>query len=176
MTAAFVAAVAVATKSADPRGWLWSALALFVVAGITDAADGWLARRWNAISVFGRVVDPLADKVLILGAFIMLADLPGSPIEPWMAVVVLTRELLVTGLRGALEGKGIDFSAGPTGKIKMVLQWLLLVAVLADFASDRTEEFNAWQPLVWATWATVAFTAYSGWPYVRRALSPPTAT
>jgi CDP-diacylglycerol--glycerol-3-phosphate 3-phosphatidyltransferase len=176
LTAAFVALLAWAGRDAAlPALWLWVATGTFVVAGATDALDGYLARRWNAISVFGRVADPLADKLLILGAFVMLAAIgPRSPIEAWMTVIILTRELLVTTLRGVYEGKGVDFSAGPTGKLKMILQWALLTLVLIDLAiargADTTDQTApAW--LLWLTWATVGFTAYSAWPYIQRAVA-----
>ncbi len=138
MTVAFVAVLSV-YRFPDHNAWaLPTALVLFVVAALTDAADGYLARRWNAITVFGRIVDPLADKVLILGAFIMLAG-PGfwvdrefaygghwvaqtTGIAPWMAVVILGREFLVTTIRAVFEGRGVDFSAALSGKLKMILQ------------------------------------------------------
>ncbi len=174
LTGGFVAILAWAGRNADlGAAWLWTAAGLFVVAGVTDALDGYLARRWNAVSVFGRIVDPFADKILILSAFIMLADAgPRSPIAGWMAVVVLARELLVTTIRGVYEGRGVDFSAGPTGKIKMILQWAVLSLALIDLALARGT-VNANEPAVWLYWlaiATVVFTAYSGWPYVRRAI------
>ncbi len=174
LTGAFVVILAWAGRDADlGAGWLWLAAGLFVVAGVTDALDGYLARRWNAVSVFGRIVDPFADKILILSAFIMLADAgPRSPIAGWMAVVVLARELLVTTIRGVYEGRGVDFSAGTTGKIKMVLQWAVLSLALVDLAMARGTGSDP-QPAAWLYWlaiATVAFTAYSGWPYVRRAI------
>lgn len=117
-------------------GWQWWGwgLAAFVLAASTDAVDGWYARRYNAISVLGRVLDPLVDKVLICGSYVMLAATPASNGEPvaivgWMAVVVVVRELVVTGVRGEMERQGIDFSAGFTGKLKMVVQ---SVAIPAD--------------------------------------------
>ena len=90
-------------------GWQWWGwgLAAFVLAASTDAVDGWYARRYNAISVLGRVLDPLVDKVLICGSYVMLAATPASNGEPvaivgWMAVVVVVRELVVTGVRGEM--------------------------------------------------------------------------
>lgn len=171
MTAAFIAVLALAPTNTAA---LIAALLLFIVAGATDALDGYLARRWNAISVFGRIADPLADKLLILGAFVMLAgaDFPRSPIEPWMITVILARELLVTTLRGALEGKGVDFSAGNAGKLKMILQWLLLTAVLIDLFIASTDDLGQ-DPPRWGTalaLITVAFTALSAVPYVQRAI------
>ena len=150
MTVAFVAVLSV-YRFPDVNAWaLPTALVLFVVAALTDAADGYLARKWNAISVFGRIVDPLADKVLVLGAFIMLAG-PGfmaanfgmiSGVATWMVVVILSRELLVTTMRGALEGRGIDFSAVWSGKLKMIAQsigvpLIIMLAIAAQSTSMR---------------------------------------
>jgi phosphatidylglycerophosphate synthase len=113
-----------------------AALGLFVVAAVTDALDGHLARRWNAITLFGRVVDPAADKLLVLGTLVMMASpvfvpADGAPVAlertvtgvaPWMVIVILARELVVSSLRAVLESEGIDFSATRSGKLKMVLQ------------------------------------------------------
>jgi len=137
MTAAMIGVLSV-YRFPDVNAWtLPTATALFVVAAITDWLDGFLARRWNAISVFGRIMDPTADKILVLGAFVMLAgpgflvppgyadDLAGaqvSGVHAWMAIVILSRELLVTAMRGSLESRGVDFSASLSGKLKMVAQ------------------------------------------------------
>lgn len=109
---------------------------LFVVASTTDSIDGWYARRYGAISVLGRILDPLVDKALVCGAFILLAgrstggaEAP-SAIEPWMAVVVVVRELVVTALRAELERSGRDFSAGFSGKLKMIVQCVAIGAEL----------------------------------------------
>lgn len=149
------------------------------VAALTDTLDGFLARRWRVISRFGRVMDPFADKVLVLGAFVVLAgpafarsqgiDLgyQASGVQPWMAVVILARELLVTSLRALVEGEGGDFSAEWSGKAKMIVQSLAVPVILLTLASGR------WSPgepgrvvVVAAAWATVAVTLASGIPYL----------
>jgi len=166
-----------------PRGLLLGAAALFVVAAVTDALDGYLARKWNAISKFGRVMDPFADKVLVLGAFVYLASpafaaidpaAPGdtrlvqlSGVAPWMAIVILARELLVTSVRGFFESQGVDFSADLAGKAKMVLQSLTVPLVLVLLA---TADVAPGAPARWAidaaVWLTVAVTVLSCAPYV----------
>lgn len=154
------------------------AAGLFVVAAITDALDGHLARRWNVVSLFGRVVDPFADKILILGSFVclagpMFADPRGgmlSGMHPWMVVVVLARELLVTTLRGVYESRGVDFSATASGKFKMILQSVAVPIILAALALDPAEPGSParWVVIVTA-WTTLIVTAWSGVPYVLRA-------
>jgi len=183
----------------DVNSWsLPVGAAVFVVAALSDALDGYLARRWNAISVFGRVMDPFADKVLVLGAFIVLAGpqftdtdtrLHVSGVSPWMAVVILSRELLVTTLRGVFEARGVDFSATASGKLKMALQSaavpLMLLIVLAAATTDlsglvsgslngaatllEVETAVRWNRIL--AWATLAVTIWSAVPYVARAVS-----
>lgn len=139
----------------------------FLIASMTDWIDGWYARRYKQVSRLGRIFDPLVDKVLICGAVIMLAD-PTGPIVPWMAVLVVIRELVVTAIRAEMERTGSDFSAGPSGKIKMVLQCAAVALVLAARA------WPAWTPVgmplsvaaTWTTWAAVAATAFSGLEYL----------
>lgn len=170
--------------AAHDRPWLLLAAFLFMLAAATDALDGHLARRWNVISRFGRVMDPFADKLLILGSFIALAG-PAftrdhaslSGITPWVCILILGRELLVTSLRGLLEGQGGDASAMPAGKAKMILQSAAIPAVLLLLALDPAS------PAPWVTrtnrgivWATVAVTIASGWPYVARAIKPKGST
>lgn len=159
---------------------LWAA-ALFIAAALTDALDGFLARRWNAISRFGRVVDPLADKLLVLGAFVCLAgpaftrtDPSGvfqvSGVTPAFASIILARELLVTSLRGLVEGAGGDFSASLAGKAKMILQSIAIPLILILIATTNTDPGSTGRTLILAcVWLTVGVTALSAWPYITRA-------
>lgn len=183
----FIALLALQTYPANPQAPVWhclTAMVLFVVAAVTDGLDGYFARRWNVISRFGRVMDPFADKLLVVGAFIMLAG-PGfhlpatsttspiqvSGVEPWMAVVILARELLVTSLRGVLEADGMDFSASLSGKLKMVFQSVVipLVLLILAFAPDAATPGSTPRTVILASvWATVVITVLSGVPYVAR--------
>jgi CDP-diacylglycerol--glycerol-3-phosphate 3-phosphatidyltransferase len=150
-----------------------AAFVVFLVAASTDAVDGWYARRYGAVSVLGRILDPLVDKVLVCGGFILLAGRPSGPgeppsaIEPWMAVVVVVRELLVTALRAELERSGRDFSAGLSGKLKMVVQ---CVAILAELLG-RTGLGGTLHVVVritarLAAFGAVALTVHSGGEYL----------
>ena len=154
------------------------AIVIFIVASLTDILDGYLARRWNAITPFGRVMDPFVDKVLVLGTFVILAGpgLAGGPdgqasgVAAWMVVVMLARELLVTSLRGVLEGMGRPFPADRFGKAKMLLQ-----CVAAPYAiNEATHGWYAPQATghaiaQWTLWLAVAATALSGLPSLLRA-------
>jgi CDP-diacylglycerol--glycerol-3-phosphate 3-phosphatidyltransferase len=113
----------------DLRIWP-AALATFIVASMTDWIDGWWARKFNQMSAFGRVFDPLTDKILLGSAFIFLIGVDDSAMEAWMAAVVIGRELLITGVRGYVESLGKKFGADWGGKLKTILQCLWLLAVL----------------------------------------------
>ncbi len=179
--------------AADEGGrWLLNAaLVLYLVAGATDVLDGWLARRWNAASTFGRMIDPIVDKVLIVGAFVMLAgpnfvttwfctcDMPFvrpvwftggyvSGVWPWMVVVMLAREFIVSGVRGYSESRGVLFPATPAGKIKMFVQSAAICAVL--FQAANLCELR-WAILTRAAivWLAVIVTVLSGFMYIGRA-------
>ena len=176
-------------------GILLLAAAIFIIAAITDALDGALARRWNVVSVFGRVMDPFADKVLILGAFVILAGpaftsrlFPGeafSAVEPWMAVLILARELLITSLRAAVESRGVSFAATASGKFKMILQSACVPLVLVlmatcdtrpDIGADANSDgWNGAVPgarmlILISVWLTVIVSAWSAIPYIQRAI------
>lgn len=176
MTVGCVAMLSVLDASAPRAGLAWGALALFVLASLTDALDGSLARRWNAVSRFGRVMDPLADKVLVLGVFIVLAG-PNfladagevvTGVAPWMPIVALARELLVTSLRAAYEGAGVDFSATWTGKIKMIVQVGGLALILLALAIGPAD--TGWRTVSEVcAWTITIVTALSVVPYVEKA-------
>ncbi|MEM6749659.1 MAG: CDP-diacylglycerol--glycerol-3-phosphate 3-phosphatidyltransferase [Planctomycetota bacterium] len=153
------------------------ALALFILAAVTDALDGHLARKWDAETAFGRVADPVADKVLILGTAIFLAgpafatpQAQVTGLAPWMAVVMLLREFLVTAIRSEVESRGVKFGANLWGKLKMILQSVVLPCCLF-FAWAGWAEGSAWAWLRDAlVWAMVIATAASAVPYVTGAV------
>jgi CDP-diacylglycerol--glycerol-3-phosphate 3-phosphatidyltransferase len=160
------------------------AAALFGLAALTDALDGPLARRWKTVSKFGRVMDPFADKVLVVGAFIMLAgptfgvDVEGQPpfqvsgITSWMVVIILGRELLVTSIRSVMEESGVDFSARLSGKLKMVVQACVIPFILIMLGITVVGR-GTWGRLIIdiAAYTTVAITVLSGIPYIRGAIA-----
>ena len=154
-----------------PLGQYWVAAAIFVVAAVTDWLDGYIARKYDLVTRLGRILDPFVDKFLICGAFIFLvADYPESGIAAWMAVVVVARELLVTVMRGFLEGEGVDFSAKMAGKLKMVFQCgaVIVSLMVLGFASQPP----SWMKLLLTmiVWLAVILTIYSGATYVWRAI------
>lgn len=163
-----------------PRWLLPAAAGVFIIAALTDALDGHLARKWSAISVFGRIMDPVADKVLVLGAFILLAGpgfaTPGGEavtgMAPWMVVVILARELLVTSLRSVLEAGGVSFGASGVGKAKMIAQSVAVPAILLIcWAAPAEKLLDGWARITLdvIAWLTVLITAASGAPYITRA-------
>jgi len=159
------------------------ATAIFIIAALTDALDGHLARKWKAESKFGRIMDPFADKLLILGGFVMLAgpnfvsplisggSMQLSGVAGWMVVAMFARELLVTSIRGVYEGDGVDFSAGSMGKAKMILQSITIpiILLMIAFASPGPESGER-TIIVLLVWATVVVTLLSGLPYIGKAL------
>ncbi|MEM8865258.1 MAG: CDP-diacylglycerol--glycerol-3-phosphate 3-phosphatidyltransferase [Planctomycetota bacterium] len=144
------------------------ALVLFVLAAATDWLDGYWARRFNQITQLGRILDPFADKLIVCGVFIYLAAIPPSGVAPWMAVVVMAREMLVTALRGFVEQSGGDFSAKWAGKWKMVFQSLAIVGALVMLSYDTPSQLLVVGSHA-VLWIAIALTLYSGWGYIRSA-------
>ncbi len=117
----------------------WGAL-LFSVAAISDGIDGWLARRRNEVTVFGQLLDPLADKLLIASALIALVDLQLA--ETWVVTVIIGRELAVTGLRGLAATYGFNYSAGWIGKWKMGAEIAaIILLILGNLRHSAKAEF-----------------------------------
>ena len=96
--------------------WMWVSLAVFIIASITDYVDGQIARKCNQVSDFGKFLDPLADKLLVIAAMTMFCEWGMMP--AWALMLVLTREFAVTGLRLVAVGKGKVIAAGWSGKVK----------------------------------------------------------
>lgn len=157
LTAIFLAMILYWPHIADRPWFLDIAFVIFVIAGLTDVVDGHIARRWNATSKFGRMIDPLVDKVLVCGAFICFA-LIGVPhlfgwgparlaLVQWIVVgVLLAREVYVTILRHMAEARGINFAAVRLGKIKMFVQVFAIGTVLIKVAHV---------PAAWGDWFTI---------------------
>ncbi len=188
LAAAFFATLNAYRYPDHNTAWANIAVWLFVLAAITDALDGYLARKWQVESTFGRIMDPFCDKVLILGGFIYLAGprflvqewvdqndfiTMATGVYPWMVVVVLARELLVTGFRGEAESMGVSFAASWSGKMKMILQSIAIPLVLfltINFKTggDGTVAVVARWVCYVVVYATVIVTIWSGLPYVKR--------
>lgn len=149
-----------------------SSMALFIVAAGTDWLDGYFARKYNLVTTLGRILDPFADKVIVCGTFIFLAAIPGSHVVPWMTVVIVGRELLVTALRSFLEQKGSDFSASLSGKLKMVLQCVAAPTSLFALSYGPKADLPLWLDwlLYGSVWSAIVLTVVSGIGYVRTAI------
>ena len=160
--------LAIAVMALIPFGYYTTALITFVVAASTDWMDGYWARKYGQVTKLGRIFDPFVDKIIICGSFIALVGVVDSGVAPWMAVVVVARELLVTSLRGMVEGAGGDFSASQLGKWKMVLQCAAVIALLFCLMNQPAESWMTYtaQGLLWSA---IALTIYSGYDYTIRA-------
>lgn len=166
----------VATDTCSGGSWYAPAIAGtgFVLAVATDALDGYYARKLGQQTDFGRIADPIVDKVIVCGTFIFLAsaDWARALVPVWVVVVIVTREFLVSGLRGFIEARGVAFPARWDGKLKMVLQCIAIPAVFMHRAVDLR-----WPDVGWFAraaealalifvWATFVTTLLSGLRYV----------
>lgn len=115
------------------------AAGIFVLASITDGLDGYLARKHKQISSVGILLDPMADKLLVAAGLILLVRFTPNLMPPWIVVLVLGREFLITGLRSVAATEGFAIQARDLGKLKMVLQ---IVAVIASILAHRWYEWN----------------------------------
>jgi CDP-diacylglycerol--glycerol-3-phosphate 3-phosphatidyltransferase len=149
-------------------GAYFSALAVFGVAALSDALDGYLARKLNQATPLGRQLDPLVDKVIVAGAYIYLLTVPGTGVQPWMVTTIVIRELLIQGLRSHLEGQGQAFGAKTAGKIKTTLQCLSISAILAGLWLQPPSAWLAARDVL--TWLAVVLTLYSGLGYFYAAM------
>ncbi len=148
-----VPVLVVALLGETPNGDLWAAI-VFAAASLTDMLDGYLARSRNAITTFGKLMDPIADKLLIIAALVALVSL--GRVAAWVAMVIIAREFAVTALRMAATSQGVVISASFFGKLKTCAQIAMVMAlILADSA--------LWVDLL--VYLTVAITVASGADY-----------
>ena len=148
----------------------WIVFVLFCVAGITDAFDGMIARKLNAESSLGRMLDPIADKLIVSAALLMLASdgtLRGIHLVP--ALVILCREILVSGLREFLAGADVSLPVTRVAKMKTVVQMVAIAALIGSSASERMLPGVTAAALV-GLWAAAGLTFYTGYAYLRAGL------
>jgi len=138
--------------------------AIFALASLTDWADGYLARRRKQITPLGQMIDPLADKLLILAALISLVQMDLAP--AWMVAVILGREFAITALRSLAYARGIAVPASPLGKIKMVAQVVAVLALI--LAHGRMRQFHLDRVGQAALWVVVVTALASAADYFRR--------
>jgi CDP-diacylglycerol--glycerol-3-phosphate 3-phosphatidyltransferase len=119
------------------------ASALFILASITDGIDGYLARKRGQITTMGILLDPLADKLLIAAAFVTLVQFNPALVPAWIAVIIIGREFLVSGLRSIAASEGFTIEASELGKFKMLVQIISVVAVILD---HRWQEWPIYGP------------------------------
>ena len=135
--------------------WMWASLAIFIIASITDFVDGYIARKYHQVSDFGKFLDPLADKLLVIAVMVMFCQWDVFP--AWALMIVLAREFAVTGLRLIAVGKGVVIAAGWSGKVKTASTMVGLCVLMA---------FPAEPIVAWIVVAVVVITTvYSGIEY-----------
>lgn len=172
----FLTAVFVAGTTMETVAGHWIALVSFVIAAISDFVDGWLARKLGLVTAMGKLLDPLADKVLVCAAFVYLSARGVCPV--WVTVLIIAREFLVTGLRQIAVEAGQVIAADRLGKWKTGLQLTFCITCLVWFAFGPLTVNNAFVSLIrdlsnpnsWLTpasmWLALFLTLLSGWNYV----------
>jgi len=138
-----------------------AAAVIFALASLTDMLDGQIARKYNMITNFGKLMDPLADKVLTAAAMICLVEL--GDLAAWIAVVIIFREYLITGLRSVAANENIVVAANIWGKVKTVCQMIALILLMLKPQIIALCGINIG---LWVMYVAVALTIYSGLDYV----------
>ena len=155
----FVAAYMLGTMTVS---CFWIALVIFIVASFTDMLDGKIARKRNLVTNFGKIMDPLADKILVYSALcLMVAD---GTVPGWMFIVILAREFAVSGMRTVAASEGIVVAAGMTGKIKTVLQMVAIPVLILAHALPQYSIIMLIGMIVF--WASLVMTIWSGIEYI----------
>ncbi len=145
-------------------GYYLPAFIIFILASLTDMLDGKIARKHNLVTNFGKIMDPLADKILVYSAFCLMVE-DGS-VPGWMLIVILAREFLIAGMRTVAASEGIVIAAGMSGKIKTVLQMIAVPLLLLNLAVSTTSVGQAVDIAAQIfLWASLIMTVYSGAEY-----------
>lgn len=144
----------------------FAALGVFILASVTDAIDGHIARKYNQTTTFGKFVDPLADKVLTTAAFLILMHY--GRMDVWAVMIILTREFMVAGVRLVAAGDGNVVAASMWGKLKTVMQMVAIIAAMLLLPCDRFLGVPAGLISGILIWISVVFTVISGVDYLAK--------
>ena len=139
------------------------AAVIFTVAALTDLIDGYLARRWDQVTRLGKFLDPIADKFLVIAALVMLVDF--NRVASWIAIVIIGRELAVTGFRAIAASSGVVIAADQSGKYKMVVQTVSIVFLILNYKNGSVDL------ALWGTyliWIAMIMAVLSGIQYFIR--------
>ena len=137
----------------------WMAVAIFILASLTDLADGKIARKYNLITNFGKFMDPLADKLLVCSALICLIELHRIP--AWVVLIIIAREFIVSGFRLVAADQGIVIAASMWVKVKTTVQMIMIILMMADIPQLTTITQNA-------MWLALALTVVSLVDYIAK--------
>ena len=137
---------------------------VFSLASATDWLDGYLARRWGQVTKVGKLLDPIADKILIMSALVILVELRHDIVHSWMAILIIGREFAVTGLRAIASSDGIIIPAETVGKYKVGAQITAVLSLLLDYYLNRDwlRELGSF-----ALWIAIILSVYSAFQYFR---------
>lgn len=148
----------------------WGALAIFAIASITDFLDGYLARIWKQTSTIGRMLDPIADKLLVSACLLLLAaDGTIAGWSLWAAIIILCREILVSGLREYLAELKVSVPVSQLAKWKTTIQMVAIAFLLAGPAGDELVPVITISGII-LLWIAALITLYTGWDYFRAGL------
>ncbi len=170
MRIAAIPLMAMLLMSGSRDSCFWAA-AIFSAASFTDWLDGYLARRMGIVTVFGKFLDPIADKLIVMAALIMI--IPFGRVPAWMVLVILSREIIITGLRGIASSEGIVIAASDLGKFKTIFQIVAIIGLLLHY--DYRWFFSVGHPLLFVNmhnvgmfylWIAFFITVWSGVDYL----------
>lgn len=133
----------------------WLAVFIFLAAAITDFADGYLARSRKEVTVFGKLMDPIADKLLIAGSLISLVEIGHAP--AWLVVIIIGREFAVNGLRAVAASQNVIIPAGPLGKAKMVAQVIAVPLLILNVTIFDIGYIVLWITMLLTVWSGVDY-------------------
>jgi CDP-diacylglycerol---glycerol-3-phosphate 3-phosphatidyltransferase len=149
------------------------ATVMFALASITDWLDGYLARKWQIVTVLGKFLDPIADKLMVMAALIMI--IPLGRVPAWMVLVILGREIIITGLRGIASSEGIVIPASKLGKYKTIFQIVAILALLLHYdyywffgLRHLSLYVNMHNVGIFYLWIATIITIWSGIDYMTR--------
>lgn len=151
----------------------WLAAGVFLIATVSDFFDGYLARNYDSVTTLGKFLDPMADKLVVATVLIMLAGMARTPHVPaWMVVVLVTREIMVTGLRAVAAAEGLIVAAEELGKYKMALQSIAIMGLLVHYTYWHVDFFGAGMFVLWIAMAVSVWSCVDYYVRVVVALRP----